>query len=366
MGDFMQRIIAQIIIKITYYLTLLIPVRNNRVSFISYFSAEYGLEFSNLHDLLAEANIEIKCSLQKFDSSWLGKLKYLFQFIYQTYLFNTSRVILLDGNSLVHTTIRKKKNVKVIQLWHALGAIKKFGTHTKRRYPIKGYDALIVSSQFFRKIFAESLDTKLSKTLALGYSKSDYLFDEEYQKQQVILFNEAHPALKDKKLILYAPTFRGSGIEDMHSNLNDIEQLSNKLKDDYQIMVKLHPLVKEHVDSAKLIDVSDHDLYQLLFVSDIVISDYSALIFDAMVLRKKVLLHLYDLKKYRDQRGLSVNISDMKLQKSYNIEDLYFNINNLKKIDYDAFNDKYLDAIDGHSSERIVEYILKVINEVDS
>lgn len=366
MGDFMQRIIAQIIIKISYYLTILIPVKSNRVAIVSYFNNDYGLEFTNLKELLDDANIEVKSSLQHFDSNWLGKLRYLMEFIHQTYLFNTSAVILLDGNNLVHTTIHKKSNVRVIQLWHALGAIKQFGTNTKRRYPIKGYDALIVSSDYFRKIFADSLNTKLSHTLALGFSKSDYLFDKDYQTSRIEAFEKDYPDFKGKKIILYAPTFRGDGIEDMHNDLSDIEQLSEQLDNKYQIIVKLHPLVKHQIDNDKIIDVSNHDLYQLLFVSDIVISDYSALIFDAMILHKKVLLHLYDLDKYCANRGLSINISDIKLQKSYNIKDLYYNINNLKKIDYDKFNRKYLNMIDGHSSERIVEYILKVIKEVNS
>lgn len=362
----MQRIIAQIIIKIAYYLTILIPVKKNRVAIISYFNDSYDLEFTNLVGLLEQANMEIKSSLQHFNSNLFGKLRYLIQFIYQTYLFNTSAVVLLDGNSLVHTTIRKKKNVKVIQLWHALGAIKKFGVNTKRVYPIKAYDSLIVSSEYFRKIFAQSLNTKLKNTIALGYSKSDYLFDDRYKREEAALFDEQHPNLKDKELILYAPTFRGDGIDDMYNDLSDIIKLSDKLSDKYQIIVKLHPLVKHDITNRKIMDLSDHDLYQLLIVSDIVISDYSALIFDAMILRKKVLLHLYDLEQYSENRGLSLNISDTELQKSYNIEDLYYNIKHLKKIDYAKFNNKYLDMIDGHSSERIVEYILKVINEVDS
>ncbi|MDF9866608.1 CDP-glycerol glycerophosphotransferase (TagB/SpsB family) [Bacilli bacterium PM5-3] len=354
--------IARVLVYITYYLTLLLPIKNNQVTIISYFNNDLGLEFSKLSDILIADGYIVKQSLHKFKSNALGKLSYLFSFIYQTYLFNTSKVIVLDGNNFVFSTINVKKDVKTIQLWHATGAIKQFGINTSRRYEIKGYDSLIVSSSFFKEIFAKALNTDINNVHDLGVCKTDYLFDNNFIMERKKEFYLKYPDLVGKKIVLYAPTFRGEGIEDMKfdGNINDLDAM---LGEDYQVAVKLHPLIKSY-DLANVMDFTNEDLYTLLCVSEYVISDYSALIFDAAILNKKIILYLYDLDNYTKERGLCLNIDELLLQKSYTIDNIYdIIIENNVCINNAKFIEKYLSAIDGNSTIRIANHIKKIIKE---
>lgn len=357
---YVEIVISKILIYLTYLITYLIPVKKNRVAIISYFNKEPGLEFSGLIKMLIEEDIEIKEDFHRFKGTLWGKFKYLFSFIYQTYLFNTSRIVILDGNSYVYASIKTKKKVETIQLWHAIGAIKKFGMDTKRRYKIKGYDNLIVSSAYFKKVFSKALNTKEEKTFALGNIKTDYLFDKEYLNQLSEKFYHANPQLKNKKLILYAPTFRGEGIEDMSYEDSGIDKLQELLSDEYQVIVRLHPLVKNKMDNV--LEIEDADLYTLLYVCDYIISDYSALVFDAAALNKKIILYLYDLDNYLKTRGTYLDLGTLSIKKAYKIEDIYDIICSEVNINDNSLLMKdYLEKIDGMSTKRIYDFIVDIM-----
>jgi len=356
--------ISTILVKIIYYITYFFPVNKNKIVINSYFNNDLGLEYSRLYDLLDKEGYIVKCILVKFKGNALGKLKYLFGLFYQTYLFNTSKVILLDGNNFVYSTINVKKQVKVIQLWHATGAIKNFGNLTKRRYQIKGYDSLIVSSDFFKDIFSRALNTEINNIHPLGITKTDYLFDDEFINDRKELFYQKNPHLIEKKIILYAPTFRGDGVDDARVD-SDIGELTDYLSEEYHLIASLHPLSKEYnlKDINKKIDMQKEDLYTLLCVSDIIISDYSALIFDASLLNKKIIMYLYDLDTYTETRGLCLNIDEMPLTKCFNIEELYHSIITAEKnIDNSDFINKYVSALDGNSTDRIFLHIKDMMN----
>lgn len=355
-------IVARILIYISYIVTILIPVKKNRVSIISYFNKDLGLEYTKLVDLLQSNNYEIRYDMHKFNANLWGKFKYLFSFMHQTYLFNTSRLVILDGNSFVYANIKTKKRVHTMQLWHATGAIKCFGMDSNRRYEIKGYDSLIVGSEFFKSIFSKALNTSIENTHALGICKTDYLFDEEYKQEKISYFYKQYPELKNKKIVLYAPTFRGEGIEDMNCGTSNVNQLEESLNDEYQLIVKFHPLAKENQEKY-MYDMSKEELYTLLFVAEFVISDYSALVYDAALLNKNIIMYLYDIKAYQESRGLCVDINDFSFEKSYNINELSNAIINFEKQDYTDFNNKYLAMNNGQSHTNVYKFIESIVKE---
>lgn len=349
--------VATILVKISYYLTYFCRIKAKRISIISYFNDSLGLEFSRLAASLS-SEYEVKYDLKKFNNSLWGKFKYLFSFIHQTYLFNTSRLVILDGNSFVYTRIKLKSQTKVMQLWHAIGAIKEFGSATTRRYDIKGYDYLITSSDYFKTIFAPRLNTKLSHTYALGNIKSDYLFDENYKEEQLQAFFVKYPQYLNKRIILYAPTFRGDGIEDItyHEALKNINA---HLKHDEVLIIKKHPLIRSE---NKANDLSQEDLYSLMIVSDTIISDYSALVFEAMLLQKKIILYWYDYQNYYQERGFSIDTTNLDLPTAYNLKDLCDIIRTVKLSNYQAQRSYYLNKCDGQSLARVIILIKEIMD----
>lgn len=353
----LEKTIAKLLVKISFYLTYPIKVKPNRVSIISYFNNEYGLEFTALVDQLEKNNIEVKSSLNHFKASPLGKLRYLFSFIHQTYLFNTSALIILDGNSFVDANINKKTNTKTYQLWHALGAIKKFGE--ERRYENKPYDYVIVSSDYFKKPFSLALNTPLNNIYSLGNIKSDYLFNKEYLDNLTTKFYLKYPELKNKNIVLYAPTFRGTGLEDMQISDGNINELKTKLGEDYHLIVKQHPLIVNNDYNNY-----DDDLYTLLNIADFVISDYSALVFDAVILNKPIILYLYDYEEYKKTRGFFLDPMQLGLKVTFNINDLYDIIleGEFDKVNQQVRN-KFLTDIDGESLTRVSHQILDILKD---
>lgn len=357
----LENIISKILIQVTYFFTYPLKVKK-RVGIISYFNNDYGLEFTKIAKELEKNNIPIKHNLHNFKGNLWGKFKYLFNFVHQTYLFNTCEVIILDGNSYVYANINTKKKVKTYQLWHAIGAIKQFGGNTNRRYQIKGYDYLITSSPYFSQVFAKTLNTLEENTFALGNAKSDYLFDKNFLKEQSNSFYKKYPELKGRKIVLYAPTFRGDGIEDMNLGSSNIEQLQEKLGEEYQVITKYHPLIAKK--SSGNYNLSNESLYELLIVSDIIISDYSALIFDAILLDKKILLYLYDYDNYKSDRGFIIDPEELGIPIAFNINGIYDIItSNFDNVNHQEIREKYLSNVDGKSSQRISEQLISILKE---
>ena len=93
------------------------------------------------------------------------------------------------------------------------------------------------------------------------------------------------------------------------------EQLQSELNGDYILLVKLHPAVKHlakaETDGEWIFDVSEQPLYPLLCACDVLITDYSSIVFEYALLRKPVLFFTYDLETYRDKRGLVERYEDI-------------------------------------------------------
>src|SRR5690554_3964207 len=118
----MEKLIALMVVKLTWALTYFLPVRKRKVTFISYFDHKLAGDFLQVYQKLKEEeDYQLVLLIKKFSNSLLDKLAYLFHFALQTYHINTSAVVLLDGNNFPVCNIRKKEATKVIQIWHACG-----------------------------------------------------------------------------------------------------------------------------------------------------------------------------------------------------------------------------------------------------
>ena len=175
-------------INIWRVLTLWLPKKNKRIAFVSYFSQKPSRDFQLVSDaLLKRGYSDIVFLGQKFTGGIKSKFKYLVGIIRQVYLFNTCGAFIIDGNSPVACFIQGKHTARSIQLWHAAGAFKKFGVDTERKYKLKGYDAVIVTSQSCRRIYADALNTPIENVFALGKARTDILFKEPMQYMYLLL-----------------------------------------------------------------------------------------------------------------------------------------------------------------------------------
>ncbi len=337
----------------------------HQVTFISLTSDKLNGDFKEIYDeLMQYDNIEIKLNLIKFKQNLWGDFLYFLNCIKQLFLINTSKVVIINDNNYIVSHF-KKKDVKVIQIWHACGAVKKFGNEISRQYKIANYDYVLATSKAWQYIYARSFGVHPDDVLPLGLPRTDGLFNQEHVNQMKTEMLEKYPHLKDKYIVLYAPTFRGNIIKGLKYEEINLVNVISSLPSDYVLLYKMHPLLGDldmgHHD--RLLNMNQESLNALLCVSDCLISDYSSIVFDYSILNKKMVFYLSDLEDYQSTIGLNVLPEDLPGAVCSKEEAL---IDELMKQDYDQvriqnFKDKYFYYQDGKNAKRIAAFIHELI-----
>src|SRR5690625_3338992 len=186
------------------------------------------------------------------DSNLFGKMKYTFHMVTACYHLATSKYFIIDDYYIPLYMIKKRKNVEVIQLWHCSGALKKFGRslvgkpigpsvdYLKHVNVHGNYSKAYVSCTNVIPFFAEAFNMPEDDIYPYGNPRTDYLFDTNKHSIFLVKFYEKHPELKNKKIILYAPTFRGkSHYQDRFESPLDIKAMKENFSDEYILFIQL-------------------------------------------------------------------------------------------------------------------------------
>lgn len=361
-------LIANILVKILDIATILCKPKNNKVTYISYRSDElpYGMKEISKEFKKQKTDIkEVYLTLQ-YTNTLKDKFKYAFELVKQVYHIKTSKIVFIDGNNFVISNINKK-GTKVIQLWHASGAIKKFGLDYKRKYPIKNYDYMITSSKLNKPIMASAFGMESDQIIPLGYADADVLLKEDLMKSYKEEVLNLIPEIQGKKVVLYAPTFRGDAVYEKDFINLDLSIIKKNLGEDYVLVYKMHPILgKTKLTHEKNVYNANHiDIYKLFSVADILVSDYSSIIYDFALLEKPVILFAPDLDEYSNERGLYEDYySFSPYPVTTNEKELINKIYTAHEMDLNTrthFKREFFDHIDGNSAERIVKFALNLI-----
>lgn len=286
------------------------------------------------------------------------------------YYIATSKVIVTDDYVRYLRLFPLRKEQRVIQLWHACGAFKKFGLQgttlslgLERATHIQ-YNVVSVSSEGIRQTYADAFDIDVSNVVALGVPRTDIFFDTEEKERRKRDIFEIYPEWKGKEVILYAPTFRDrAGDRTKFKPELDFERVSRRLKENQILVVAPHPVMKQKIVEGKyenIYEIRNIHTLDLMFVSDILVTDYSSVIFEYALLKKPIIFFCYDLELY--DRGFYLPYDESlpgKLAKTE--EELVECLTDEKRKElsssYEAFVEKYMGACDGKSTERIVNLI---------
>lgn len=170
------------------------------------------------------------------------------------------------------------------------------------------FDCCLVQSEYEKKTMMSMLGLPAEKVKKLGFPKNDILINHtpEYRKQ----IRQKLGIPDNKKAILYAPTFREE--DDFNERFDlDVAQWKEALSDDYVLLYRAHPVVAsttKHNDDF-FIDTTSYDVVEdIMIASDILVSDYSGIIFDYSLMLKPIFLWPYDYDKYNEIRGLYFDI----------------------------------------------------------
>lgn len=372
----MKRIlkIGIIVFNFIYYIYKLFPSKD-RIVFVSRQSDEPSLDCILLSKAIGEQEqeLEIVKEFRCIPDSFVGKVKYVFYMISrQMYLFATSKVIILDGYCILASVLKHKKSLQIVQMWHAMGALKKFGYAaigaeegkdpdiSKVLCMHKNYDYVICSCEECSKYYEEAFQISKEKIVTSTLPRVDILTDLKLKQASQNKIYHLFPELKGKKNILYVPTFRKN--EKMGKKVKElIESVDYEC---YNLVVKLHPLTKESIELGKSMECEGCSALELLNVADYVISDYSAFIFEAAVAEKPLFLYTYDLEEYVEQRGFFINYyEEMPADFYRNAKELMKSVQE-NKCDLEKtkkFSDKYIQNRYG-CSQKLADFICTLYN----
>ncbi|MDE5671099.1 MAG: CDP-glycerol glycerophosphotransferase family protein [Eubacterium sp.] len=339
----------------------------NKITFISRQSNTPSLDFCCLINELKknypQYRVDVLCKM--IPSGLSGKISYIFEMLRQMKSLASSRVAVIDGYSIPVCMLKHKRDLTVIQMWHALGAVKKFGwqsvgTKEGRSESIskamrmhKNYDYVLAPSRKTAAFYSEGFDISLDRIKVLPLPRVDFILDGKDRKEE---FYSLNPHMKNRKVVLYLPTFRSG--EAMAASLLK-KQFENK--NEYQLVFSTHPLSEVKMDeefSAK----GNFSSYDLMKLADVIITDYSACAFEASLLLKPLYFFIPDYEDYMENRGINVDVK--KEFPSAAFENAEMLADAIEKNDYDMnslieFKEKYVENADTNSTENLVKFILK-------
>lgn len=237
----------------------------------------------------------------------------------------------------------------------------------------RSWDYLISPNEFSTKVFARSFLYPEERILNTGYPRNDVLYTKN-NPEDIRKLKEKIGLPLDKKVILYAPTWRDDQFYSLGKYKFDLEldlkQMREALKDEYVLILRTHYFIANHINVD---DVKDfvfnesgyQDISELYLVSDILITDYSSVFFDYANLRRPELFYTYDLEKYRDVlRGFYLDIEkDVPGPLLFTTPEVIDAIRHIDDINaqysdrYDEFYKRFCSWDDGHASERVVEFM---------
>ena len=275
--------------------------------------------------------------------------------------------VFICDNHLPVAGAKKRKETRVVQLWHAAGALKRFGYDSEWNIPssYKGgnvfgnYDLVTVSADYAVEPFAGAMRVDPHIVRATGISRTDFLFDRVYVERQRKRFAEKHPGASGKKVVLWAPTFRGSASDPMFFGGDEIERLREELSDRYYIIRKLHP----HAKRRSEMNDSDMSAESLMMLCDIMITDYSSILYDYSLLQKPLILFAPDLDTYVRENGFYEDYDSIPAPHVTTYDGLREAVlgvdENFDADAMDAFSKRTMTYCDGHATERIIMEIMK-------
>lgn len=355
--------------KFLYFFLKFKKIKNNKVVFISRLDNKKSLDFKLLEDEIKKRNKDVECvficnRVTSLTDDFWNNVKYTYSCLSN---LADSRVCITDSFVPAISICRHKKGLKIIQIWHSMGAIKKFAYQTlgmtsgrdindaKILNMHKGYNYIISGSAAMTKYFAKAFNYDEKYFLNYGLPRMDYLLNNKDSLKNKIL--KEYPILKKKKNILYAPTFRTTDDDKTIALTKYINY------DKYNLIVKAHAR-QELKTNNQVLTCDKYSALDLITVADYIITDYSGIAIEAAVLDKKTLYYVFDYEKYQKNNGLNIDLykempncvfKDEKELCAFIDKDKY-DMKTLLK-----YKNKYIDVQDGTSTQKIVDLVYKYL-----
>ena len=287
------------------------------------------------------------------------------------YLF-TSKVIVTD-DCIYHLRKHKlRQQQKLIQVWYTGGAFKKMGIDSHSvlsdfdEYKTHAqYSDFCVSSEYVRQYYCHAFGLDETVVKAVGTPRSDLIVNRDTILSGREDICSRHPLLRNKKVYLYCPTVRMKEDTAVHFDPKiDWKKLDEDLEDDEVFVICCHPSMKEEYIKGKFYsrvkDYTFESTSELLTVADVIITDYSSVVFDASLMDKPTVFYCPDYEEHKEDTYLDYE-KDLPGEKITDAEEILVAARRAKEKSSAelraVFNKKQMGACDGKSTERILAMI---------
>lgn len=360
------------------------PVRKREILFLSERPLEKQGNLSLIKERLAETGefeiTEFICS-RPVNKLTFSELKQSAK-----KMAGAQMIILEDFYPQLHA-LDIRKETKVVQLWHACGAFKTFGFSRlgKPGGPKQDsknhrcYDMTFVSSDPTALVYSEAFGIPSDHVKALGVPRTDILFESGYREQVVERLRKKYSWLYGKRVVLFAPTFRGAGNKTAYYPVErlDLNQFMETLPEDCVLIVKQHPFVKNQFSydkkwEGRIFDLTGREnINDLLFLTAVLVTDYSSSVFEAALLSVPMVFYVFDKEEYLKDRDVyydfdqfapgELAVTQKAMEEAVGRALEHREKTELQKAKEAWFKEEFLSALDGRSTEKITNFVIKSI-----
>ena len=311
--------VSKILIKFSLHFFWIFPVKKNRFTLLNRLSFTYGDNLKYICKALYEkytSEIQIIFPLRKTEPMPTLPIIRVKPFSFRYFrLILSSSVIITNGVGISYLPLRRSQIV--INTWHGGGPYKKTGLAVYNNYWMKRENILndkvttymLSSCEYFSKFEAPGLGISETKCICSGMPRNDIFFHENPDIKQKV--RNTYNIDTNKKVVIYAPTYRGNewiGSKKFSTDIDYKEillSLNRKFGGEWLFAVRLHPGLKEvELQNNDIINLTTYpDMQELLYTADVVISDYSSLIWDFSLTKRPCFLYAPDIEQYEKERG---------------------------------------------------------------
>lgn len=359
-----KMLVQNIILPIYYAYYKMRPIQENLVIFADAHHDQIPYSMKRMHQEIKKRDYVIQEFYLDFQNAGYWEVIKEMKFFMKCYA--AAKYVFICDNYLPVAACKKRSETIVVQLWHGSGAFKKFGYDTNQDIPrfykgnvYKNYSVVTVSAKTSIPFFASAMRMDARRIKAYGVSRTDAYYDEKYLQQCTGQFYKQHPEAKNKKIALWAPTFRGNAGNPSANTHTETFRVFQELSEEWYFVVKLHP----HDEKKSGQSTTDIPTEELLPVADLLITDYSSILFDYLIFKRPILLFSKDIEDYTKERGFYLDYNELPgrivtseeaLKQEIQKEQKHFDKEKIEQ--YFAM---YMQMCDGKATERILHHITK-------
>lgn len=355
------------------------PHAGNRILFTSDSRATLAGNLAEVHARLRERGLDDRLHVDLlFKASVASRRTWADRWRLPRLLARADVIVMDDYQPAVYR-LPPDPRVRIVQLWHASGAFKTVGysrigkpggpSPYSRRH--KNYTHAIVSGRHDVPFYAEAFGIPEDRVFPTGIPRMDRFFDPRLREAALVRAAELFPQTVGRRVILFAPTFRGAGPRDARYafDLVDLTALhATAVAKDAAVLVKMHPFIRQRMVipatlTDRIIDATDApiDVNDLLFTVDLLVTDYSSIVFEFATQLRPMLFFAYDLDEYVATRDFYVPFESFvpgRIVRTFDQLLAAIGDEDYQAEKVEPFARRHFDHLDGSATDRVIDQII--------